>query len=107
MRLRNAWVGCTMAIALAASLAACGGGSKEASNTSAEPGGGAAAPAGGGQKVDTATAGEVKGSVTVDGAVPKNEPIKMNADPVCIQQNKTPQFQETYMVGSDGKSLGN
>ncbi len=107
MRLRNAWVGCAVAIALAASVAACGG-NKEASNTSAEPGGGAAAtPAGGGQKVDTATAGEVSGTVTVDGAVPKNEPIKMNADPVCVQENKTPQFQETYMVGSDGKSLAN
>ena len=103
MRLRNAWVGCVVAVALAASVAACGG-NKEASNTSAEPGG---AAAGGGQKVDTATAGEVKGTVTVDGAVPKNEPIKMNADPVCIQQNKTPQSQETYMVGSDGKSLAN
>src|SRR5581483_8659608 len=106
MRLRNAWVGCTVAVALAVSVAACGG-SKEASNTSAEPGGGGAAATAGGQKVDTATAGEVKGTVTVDGAVPKNEPIKMNADPVCVQQNKTPQFQETYMVGSDGKSLAN
>ncbi len=105
MRLRNAWVGSAVAVALAVSVAACGGGSKEASNTSAEPGGGAAA--GAGQKVDTATAGEVKGTVSVDGAVPKNEPIKMNADPVCVQANKTPQFQETYEVGSDGKSLAN
>jgi plastocyanin len=31
----------------------------------------------------------------------------MNADPVCVKENKTPQFQETYMVGSDGKSLAN
>ncbi len=105
MRLRNAWVGCTVAVALAASVMACGGGNKEASSTSAEPGSPANAPAG--QKVDPATAGEVKGTVVVDGAVPKNEPIKMNADPVCVQENKTPQFQETYMVGSDGKSLAN
>jgi plastocyanin len=103
MRSRNAWVGCTVAIAFAASVVACGGGNKEASSTSAEP----ASSAGGGQKVDTATAGEVKGTVVVDGAVPKNEPIKMNADPVCVQQNKTPQFQETYEVGSDGKALAN
>src|SRR5215831_338776 len=102
MRLRNAWVGRT-AVALAVTIVACGGGNKEAAPT-AEPTGGAA---GGGQKVDPATAGEVKGTVTVDGAVPKNEPIKMNADPVCVQQNKTPQFQETYQVGSDGKSLAN
>ena len=103
MRLRNAWVGCTVAIALAASVVACGGGSKEGAPAAETAGG--AAPAG--QKVDPATAGELKGTVTVDGAVPKNEPIKMNADPVCLQQNKTPQFQETYMVGADGKSLGN
>jgi plastocyanin len=101
MRLRNAWVGCA-ALVLAASIAACGG-NKEASNTSQEPG----TPAGGGQKVDTATAGSVKGTVTLDGTAPKNEPIKMNADPVCVRENKTPQFQETYMVGSDGKSLAN
>ncbi len=31
----------------------------------------------------------------------------MNADPVCVKQNKDPQFQETYMVGDDGKTLGN
>ena len=31
----------------------------------------------------------------------------MNADPVCVKENTTPQFQETYMVGADGKSLGN
>ena len=105
MRLRNAWVGWTFAIGLAASVAACGGGSSNA-GSSAEPAGGATSAAGG-QKVDAATAGELKGTVTVDGAVPKNEPIKMNADPVCVQENKTPQFQETYMVGSDGKSLGN
>ena len=43
----------------------------------------------------------------LDGAAPKNEPIKMNADPVCVKENTTPQFQETYEVGSDGKSLAN
>jgi plastocyanin len=92
-------------VTLAASLAACGGGNKETASTSATPA--APAGAGAGQKVDPATAGDVKGTVTVDGAVPKNEPIKMNADPVCVRENKTPQFQETYMVGSDGKLLAN
>jgi plastocyanin len=93
-----------VAVALAATVMACGG-NKEASNTSAEPSAPANTPAG--QKVDPSTAGEITGTVTVDGAVPKNEPIKMNADPVCMQENKTPQFQETYMVGSDGKALAN
>jgi len=91
-------------MALAVSVAACGG-SQETSSTSAAP----AAPAGaaGGQKVDTANAGSVKGKVSLDGTAPKNEAIKMNADPVCLREAKGPQQQETYMVGSDGKSLAN
>jgi plastocyanin len=107
MRLRNTWVGGAVAVALAASVFACGGGSSS-STESAPAGGGAAAPAaGGGQKVDPATTGELKGGITIDGAAPKNAEIKMNADPVCVKANSTPQSQETYMVGSDGKSLEN
>ena len=101
MRVRNVWV-CTLGLALAASIA-CGGGSN--SNTSSEPASPAATPSG--LKVDTATAGDVKGVVTIDGMPGKNEPIRMNADPVCVKENTTPQFQETFVVGSDGKSLGN
>jgi len=88
-------------VTLALSAAACGGGS----NKSAEPSSPASAP--GGQKVDSSTAGNVTGTVTLDGKAPMNEPIKMNADPVCVKENSTPQFQETYSVGSDGKSLAN
>ena len=102
---RNVWVSVpswTMVVALAVATAACGG-SKETS--SGEP----SAPAGtpGGEKVDKSTAGSLKGTVTLDGTAPKNEAIKMNADPVCIREAKGPQFQETYLVGDDGKSLGN
>ena len=104
MRLRNAWVGFLGVAMLAVSVAACGGGSQETSK-SAEPSSPSATPSG--QKVDTATAGDVKGTVVLDGAAPKNEAIKMNADPVCVKENKSPQFQETYVVASDGKSLGN
>jgi len=96
MRLRNVWIS-TLGLALAATIVACGG-NKEAASTSTPEAG--TTPAG--QKVDPATAGDVKGTVTVDGAVPKNEPIKMNADPVCMKANKDPQFQETYEV-KDGK----
>src|SRR5580765_8428168 len=102
MRLRNTWVG-LLGIALATTLA-CGG-SQETSSKAAKPESPSATPAG--QKVDTATAGEVKGVVMLDGAAPKNEAIKMNADPVCVKENTTPQTQETWAVGSDGKSLGN
>ena len=102
MRLRNAWV---LGAALAVATAACGGGS---SNTAATPGAApAGAPAGGGQKVDPATTGTVTGTVSLDGTAPKNEAIKMNADPVCLREAKGTQTQETYMVGSDGKSLAN
>jgi plastocyanin len=91
-----------VAVAIAISVA-CGG-SKEPSRSS-EPSAPGATPAE--QRVDTATAGEIHGVVTVDGAVPKNAPIKMNSDPVCETEAKGPQFQETYVVGEDGKTLGN
>src|SRR5262245_47434025 len=103
MRLRNVWMG-VLGVALTLAAAACGGGGQSTSTPAATPG---AAPAGGGQKVDPATAGDVKGTVTLDGEAPKNEAIRMNADPVCVKENPSPQFQETYTVGSDGKSLQN
>jgi len=102
MRIRNLWVG-ILGVTLAASVA-CGGGSSTPPGETAAPAGGAS---GGGQKIDAATAGSVKGVVTLEGMAPKNEPIKMNADPVCVKENTTPQTQETWEVGSDGKSLGN
>ncbi len=95
MRLRSMWVS-VLGLTLAASVVACGGGSKETA-APAET-----AAAGGGQKVDPATAGEVNGVVAFEGTAPKNEPIKMNADPVCVKANTTPQEQETYVV-TDGK----
>src|SRR5262245_35867307 len=100
---RNAWM-TVWGLALAGSMVACGG-SQETSSKSAEPSSPAATPAG--QKVDTATAGDVKGAVMLDGAAPRNEAIKMNADPVCLREAKGPQAQETFLVGDDGKSLAN
>src|SRR5258706_9105133 len=100
MRLRNVWVS-ALGVIVAASVA-CGGGGSSSSSSSSVP-----APGTGAKKVDQATAGDVKGTVVLDGTAPKNEPIKMGADPYCQKANTTPQFQETYMVGSDGKSLGN
>src|SRR5436190_3379721 len=103
MRLRNVWVS-AVGLTLAVSIVACGG-KQETSSTSAEPS--SPAGAGSGEKVDASKAGDVKGMVTLEGSAPKNEPIKMNADPVCVKENKSPQFQETYAVGSDGKSFAN
>ena len=98
MRLRSVVV-YALGLTWAASIVACGGGG---SQESAIP---AAAP--GAVKIDPATAGDIKGTVLLEGMAPKNDVIKMNADPVCLKQNTGEQMQETYMVGSDGKSFGN
>jgi plastocyanin len=87
---------------VAASVAACGGGGSESAGSSAVP---AAAP--GAQKVDPATAGDINGTVVIDGTAPKNEPIKMAADPTCMKQAPGPQLGEAFVVGADGKSLAN
>jgi plastocyanin len=98
MRVRTIWIS-VLGLALAASITACGG---KKDDLDSEPAGGAAATSGGGPKVDAATAGNIEGVVAFDGVAPKNEPIKMNADPVCVKENPTPQTQETYEV-ADGK----
>ena len=98
MRVRKFWIG-ALGLALAASITACGG---KKDDLDAPDAGGGAAASGSGPKVDAATAGNVEGVVAFDGVAPKNEPIKMNADPVCVKENTTPQQQETYMV-ADGK----
>jgi len=93
MRLRNMWVS-ALGFTLAASIVACGGGSKETAPAEST------APSG--KTVDSSTAGDINGVIAFDGVAPKNEPIKMNADPVCTKENPTPQSQETYEV-ADGK----
>ena len=98
MRLRNVWVG-ALGLALAATVTACGGGTDEAPASSTAP---ATAATAGGARVDPATAGNVNGMVAFNGAAPKNEPIRMNADPICVKENKGEQLQQTFVVGSDG-----
>jgi len=100
MHLRHIWVG-ILGLTLAAAVACGGGGSTSAPAETAAPGG----ASGGGQKVDPATAADIKGVVTFEGTAPTNQPIKMNADPVCVKENTTPQFQETYEV--DNGKLAN
>lgn len=103
MRLRNVWV-CGLGLVIAASITACGGSQETASTTSSAP---AASSAPGSAQIDPATAADVKGVVSVEGTLPANEQIKMNADPICLRQASGPQMMETYIVGADGKSLGN
>jgi plastocyanin len=100
MRLRHIWQ-YTLGLVAAASVVACGGGGQ---STSEKPSSPSATPSG--QKVDTGTAGNVTGMAMLEGMAPANEGIKMNADPVCMKENKGPQLQETYVVGSGGE-LGN
>jgi plastocyanin len=94
-----------VAAALVGAIAttACGGGTEDkapAATTSAPAAEPAAAP------VDEATAATVTGKVVLEGAPGRNDPIRMNADPVCVRENKGPQTQETFTVG-DGGALGN
>jgi plastocyanin len=103
MRSRHVRAG-ALALALAAALAACGGGTRqETSSTSVEPKSPAATPAG--EKVDPSTAGELKGVVKLEGAAPRNDPIKMNADPSCMHEVKGQPVQESYEV--DNGNLAN
>src|SRR5712691_2252186 len=87
---------------LTLTVAACGG------NKPAPPAQGQGQPGEqtGSAAIDPATAATIKGKVTFEGTAPPNAPIKMNADPYCMTANKTPQTQETYMVGKAGE-LGN
>ena len=100
MRFRNRWLQSVVLI-FAASVVACGGGQDTSSTQVSAPPSDAAR-----QKVDTATAGTITGSAMLDGPAPANEPIRMNADPVCVREVKGPQQQETFVVGTD-RALAN
>lgn len=102
MRLRGVWA---WGLALSVLASACGGGQQQTASESPAPA--ASSSSGSGSTIDPATAADIKGTVTVDGQLPANQQIKMNADPVCLREAKGPQLMETYVVGSDGKSLGN
>jgi plastocyanin len=96
-----------LGVTLSVAVTACGGGQESSSSSPETAESAAAAPAGGGAgRVDAATAGSIMGMVSIDGMAPDNEPIRMNADPVCVQQNSGTQYQETFVVG-EGNSLGN
>ncbi len=66
--------------AFALAITGCGGNKSE---TSEAPAPAASAPAG--KTVDPATAGEVTGSVKLDGAAPKMKAINMAAEPACAK----------------------
>ena len=74
-----------------------GGGGGEGSATMAEP----AAPA-----FDPATAGNITGTILLEGTPPAPEEIRMNSDPVCVKEAADTTTTEYYVVGASG-GLGN
>ncbi|MEM7581866.1 MAG: carboxypeptidase regulatory-like domain-containing protein [Acidobacteriota bacterium] len=53
-----------------------------------------------------AFAGSITGKITYDGSVPKLRPIKMDADPSCVQKHRSPVYPQSLVLG-DGNGLGN
>jgi plastocyanin len=95
---------CSLALgAFALAIAGCGG-NKE--STSEAPSSAPAANAPAGKSVDPATAGEVTGSVKLDGAAPKMKAINMAAEPACAKAHTTPATSEEVVTG-DGGALAN
>lgn len=86
--------------ALAFTIVGCGGGNKESSENTAAPA--ATAPAGGGKTVDASTAGEVTGSVVLDGTPPKMKAINMAAEAACQKQHPTPVLSQEVVTGDKG-----
>jgi plastocyanin len=87
--------------AFAMAITGCGGKKDETPETAAPA---ASAPAG--KSVDAATAGEVTGSVKLDGAAPKMKAINMAAEPSCSKARTSPATSEEVVTG-DGGSLAN
>ena len=84
------------AVLVLAIASACGGGGSDAPSEPAE----AAAPA-----FDPSTAGNIAGTVMLEGEPPEAETIRMNSDPVCVKE-ATNTETDYYAVGDNG-GLGN
>jgi plastocyanin len=82
--------------AFALLMAGCGGKKEETSETAAP------ASATAGKSVDAATAGEVSGSVKLDGPAPKMRTISMAAEPACAKGHSGPVTSEEVVTGDAG-----
>jgi plastocyanin len=82
--------------AFALLMTGCGGKKEEATEAPAP----ASAPAG--KTVDAATAGEVTGSVKLDGPAPKMKAISIAAEPSCAKARTTPLTSEEVVTGDNG-----
>ena len=88
-----------LAVALALSVNACGSKETAEEKPATEPSA-ASAP------VDPATAGSIMGTVKLEGAAPKAQRIRMDAEPNCSKLHTSPVMSEEYVIGYKG-SLGN
>ena len=92
------------ALVLAVVATACGGGNKEEAPASGGAAtGGAGTPAA--SAVDPNTAGNITGTIKLEGDAPKPEGIKMNADPVCMREGKGAMTE--FFVTGEGGALQN
>lgn len=99
MQYRTVWAFASALVLVVAG--ACGGGSESPAPSAApEPSAPAAAP------IDPATAGNVTGSITLEGTPPAAETIRMNSDPTCVAEAGDDTQSEYYVVGDSG-GLGN
>ena len=78
----------------------CGGGDSGGSEAPA------ASPMPAANPIDPATAGNIAGTITLEGIPPAAETIRMNSDPVCVTQAGSATQTEYYVNGADG-GLGN
>ncbi len=90
---------CSLALgALALAVAGCGGNKQESTENAPAP----AANAPAGKTVDPATAGEVSGTVKLDGTPPKMKAINMAAEPACSKGRTSPAMSEEVVTGEGG-----
>jgi hypothetical protein len=91
--------------AFAMTITGCGGKKDESAEAPASAPA-AGAPAAPGKTVDPATAGELMGTVKLDGAAPKMKSISTAAEPACAKGRTTPLTSEEVVTG-DGGALAN
>ena len=85
-----------LTLAVGVFVAACGGGQQEAPPAAA----GSVTATAVTDPIDPATAGSIRGSITLAGTPPAPAPIKMESDPYCQQQGNA--TNETVTVGTAG-----
>ena len=81
-----------VAVSILSAAAACGGAKSPSSG----------APPADAKRVDTAKAGTLAGRVMLDGPSPVNPPIKMAADPYCIEHNANGASFESFVTDDGG-----